>query len=379
MASSSAKAHFLDRAENLLAAGPKLPTPLPTYRESTDEFRAGLAKMEMDFTQAMSGWRRELAAVRLHFKENLKEQVRTSRGADAKSLRDLHQLIVSTRKDNAARQILHYVLSLSFEKLEDEVAVHSESDAKFVREIAERILNETTLERAARGEFLEFLEKVYHDKSYVKVAPTSASLRAAIENCEKAILGADRNLGEISQLNVVIDRLRRFGLPQDFAKDGEIELANRKAEIERYNHGLWVGFNKIRSFVLSIAAPQIVEMLPEMQKTLIERERALRREFDLTKEMVDTIAASAASEELPEQALRDALEYRIQPKLVAHRAVFQQLREIADLLEQIDSRGSNSPTAPSEFYHKPTGGRDFIEFNHGDDIDLKIRKAVTEQ
>jgi hypothetical protein len=334
-----ARARVFDRVDNLLGAGPQMPPLVPF--ENSEAFRKRLMDIESAFTLAMTGWRDKLAELRRNFKDNFEEEVHTS-DDESVSLRDLHQLITKLRSDNSARKVLHYVMSLSFEKLEQDTTSRSEGDARFVRDIATRILKETALEYAARNDFLEFLEKFYYNRSHLKIVPTAAALMTAIENCEKD-LETDGAVRDSSQLNVLIDQIKRFGLPADFVRDGEAELARRKTEIEQFNNTQWQKFNVMKSSVLGTPTPEIVEMVHGVQKALTKQEQSLRHDCEVTDQMIEAIATNAASEQFPKDLLRRALGYRLEPKVMHLQVILAQSDAVLELLAKIDPNWRHQP------------------------------------
>jgi hypothetical protein len=344
----SATERVFDRAENLLSTGPQIPQP-PKMTKNVRKLQKRLMDIETALSRAMNGWRIELVKLRSGFKADFEEDVRIS-DDEIGSLRKLEQLIITTQESNTARKILHYLMSLSFEQLESAVA-NQEGAAELVRDTAARLIKETTLEYDARVDFLELLENFYRDRSYLKIPPTSAALRASLEACEREF-GTEGAAGSDSQLNRIIQEIKRFGLPVDFIRDGEVELAKSKTEIEQFNHAQWEKFNVMKSSVLASPVPAIVEMIHEAQIKLSERERSLREDCDVTRRTIETISRDAASEHFSEEFLRRGLGYRLEPKVILHQATLKQLDAMLELLAQIDPDWRREKTQQAEKFDR---------------------------
>jgi len=347
MAGSATKRVF-DRAENLLSAGPQIPRP-PMMTKNGRKLRQRLMDIETALSSAMNGWRTELVKLRSGFKADFEEDIRIS-DDEIGSLRKLEQLIITTQNNNTARKTLHFVMSLQFEQLESAV-VNQEGVAELVRNTASRLKKETTLEYDARVEFLELLENFYRDRSYLKIPPTPAALRVSLEACEREF-ETEGATGSDSQLNRLIQEIKKFGLPVDFIRDGEVELAKRKTEIEQFNHAQWEKFNVMKSSALASPVPEIVGMMRTAQTILSEKERSLRRDCDVTRRTIETISRGAASEHFSEEFLRRALGYRLEPKVMLHQATLKQLDAMLELLAQIDPDRRREKTQEAEKFDK---------------------------
>jgi hypothetical protein len=132
----------------------------------------------------------------------------------------------------------------------------------------------------------------------------------------------------------IIDAVHLLGNRAEFLRKHERELAQRKKAFEERNKDQWEKLRAVEVALSGLKADEAVTIIGGLIDKVDAHVSALRRKWEMTNSMIEGIIPAAISPDRPEEWVRRALNYILEPDIWAHDSAVEQL----DFLKRLRAR-----------------------------------------